>query len=101
VNTPELLGTTLMLGYFLRTFWNPTSRSESAGWPAKPRVYQTVPVPPIWSKSHLAPSSAYLTWLLYRFQVFGSVTYASTEIVLIPAAAASLSAGLSASGSFG
>src|SRR5205807_3493398 len=40
-------------------------------------------------------------WLLYRFQVFGSVTYASTETVLIPAAWASARAGLRAFGSLG
>jgi hypothetical protein len=49
----------------------------------------------------LAPSSAYFTWLLYRFHVFGSVTDESTETVTIPAAFASARAGLSAVGSFG
>ena len=74
VNTPSAFGTTLMSGYSLSAFLKPMSRSVSAGWPARPRVYQTVPLPPSCSNSHVAPSSAYLIWLLYRLQVFGSVT---------------------------
>src|SRR6476469_913572 len=66
-----------------------------------PRVYQTVTLLPSLSNSHLAPRYAYLTWLLYRFQVFGSVTSASTETVTMPAAWASARAGLSASALFG
>ena len=49
-----------MFGKSLSALLKPMSRSESAGWPARPRVYQTVPEPPICLNSHSAPSCGVL-----------------------------------------
>ena len=40
-----------MFGKSASAFWKPMWRSVSAGWPARPRMYQTVPSPPRCSNS--------------------------------------------------
>src|SRR5215217_1663582 len=56
----------------------------------------TIPLPPSFLNSHVAPSAPYATWSFVTFHAPGAVTRWSTETTLIPRAAACWITGLSA-----
>src|SRR5215212_7022448 len=80
--------TTLIPGNFFFACRKPLWRSVSAGTPAMPRISTTLPLPPSFLNSHVAPSAPYATWSFVTFHAPGAVTRWSTETTLIPRAAA-------------